>query len=175
MIELLLHSSVTTKLSLSEEEWISVLTLSTKWSFVNLREIAISELESLRSLTPLNKVILGRRCFIPPWVLSGLTEIAGRTEPISNEDAVIMGPTTTATLCRQREFRLQNQYNNLRNRHHNRNFGGWNVVYDDDLLEVSYDNSRKDAPSTVAISSAFAAELRSLTIGEQKLKSNAGM
>ncbi|KAF8190826.1 hypothetical protein BJ912DRAFT_314129 [Pholiota molesta] len=55
LLKALYPISITTKLSLSESEWISVLTLSTKWNFLNSRAIAISELESLQSLTSIKK------------------------------------------------------------------------------------------------------------------------
>jgi hypothetical protein len=149
-----LRSSITTKLSLSESEWISVLTLSTKWNFLNLRAIAISELESLQSLTSIKKITLGRLCFISSWLQSGLTEIVRRTETISNEDAIAMGYTTAIELFRLRELDVQNRYKHY-------------------VYRGGYNNSHSSSMETIG--STFQAELLSLKkAGNRKLQPKPG-
>lgn len=147
-----LRSDVSTKLSLSESEWISVLKLSTKWCFNNLRKIAILELELLNSLTSVNKIVLGRLCSISSWLLAGLTEIADRKESMSDDDIVALDHITAIALLKVRELRLQNKCDELEWRN-----GG-----------AYYYNRWPAFTTTGAISSAFAAELVAVKTEEAK-------
>lgn len=105
-----IRSSVATKLILSESEWISVLKLSTKWRFNNLRQMAISELESFSSLASSNKIVLGRQCFILSWFQSGLTEIVNREETINDDEAIAVDYIMAIELFRCRELRLKSPF-----------------------------------------------------------------
>ncbi|KAF8190808.1 hypothetical protein BJ912DRAFT_964794 [Pholiota molesta] len=107
LLKALYPLALSTKLSLSESEWISILMLSTKWCFKNLRIIAISELESLNSITSVNKIIFGRFCSISSWLLAGLVEIVEREESMSDDDMVALDHITVIALFKLRELRLR--------------------------------------------------------------------
>ncbi|KAF9478129.1 hypothetical protein BDN70DRAFT_67089 [Pholiota conissans] len=106
LLKALYPTSARITLSLSETEWISVLKLSTKWKFENLRKLAITHLDTL---PPLRKIILGRQYFVPTWFLSGLHEMANRNEVIRNHEADQMGHTIAFKLTRLREKKLRNR------------------------------------------------------------------
>jgi len=70
----------TITVSLSKEEWISVLTLASKWRFVHVRIMAVSMLELRHiNLTSIEKICLGRDHSIPSWVIDGFVELVEAT------------------------------------------------------------------------------------------------
>jgi hypothetical protein len=94
--------------SLSEEEWISVLTLATRWRFLRVREIARVVLVHLDTLTSVEKICLGRDLSISSWVVDGFVELV-QAKTIADEDALQIdnGAETTAyKLFRIRELRI---------------------------------------------------------------------
>jgi hypothetical protein len=94
--------------SLSEEEWISVLTLASRWRFLRVREIARVVLIHLDSLTSLEKICLGRNLSIPSWVVDGFVELV-HAATITDEEALqidIGAETTAYKLFRIRELRI---------------------------------------------------------------------
>jgi len=98
------------KLSLSKEEWISVLTLASSWAFPCVREIAKVALEYLGSLTSLEKIYVGRGAYIDSWLIDGLVGLVHATT-ITDEEALKidsgLGAQTTAyKLFRIRELRI---------------------------------------------------------------------
>jgi hypothetical protein len=151
-----LRSALSTKLSLSESEWISILMLSTKWCFKNLRIIAISELEALNSITSVNKIIFGRFCSISSWLLAGLAEIAKREESMSDDDIVALDHITVIALLKVRERRLQTKCDEMEWRIRNM---GYHV-----------DNNGLAGLSMImeAISNAFESELVAVQTEETK-------
>ncbi|KAJ2930149.1 hypothetical protein H1R20_g6957, partial [Candolleomyces eurysporus] len=78
------------ELELSEDEWLSVLKLSTKWFFNGLRKMAIERLEHF-NLNSIEKVQLGKEHFVEEWLLAGYRELAMRYEPITVEEALMIG------------------------------------------------------------------------------------
>ncbi|KAJ2930138.1 hypothetical protein H1R20_g6952, partial [Candolleomyces eurysporus] len=73
-------------LALSKDEWLSVLKLSTRWLFNNLRKKAIEEL-ACSDLGPIEKIQLGKEYNIEAWLLSGCSDLVSREPVISIEDA----------------------------------------------------------------------------------------
>ncbi|KAF6742934.1 hypothetical protein DFP72DRAFT_829228 [Ephemerocybe angulata] len=62
----------------SEEEWISVLKLSTIWGIQKLRDQSI---DKLSGISPLQKVTLGRAYQVRKWLLDGISEcVRGRSK-----------------------------------------------------------------------------------------------
>jgi hypothetical protein len=73
-------------LALSKDEWLSVLKLSTRWLFNDLRKMAIEEL-ARSDLDPIEKIQLGKQYSVEAWLLSGCHELISRDAVISIEDA----------------------------------------------------------------------------------------
>ncbi|RXW20424.1 hypothetical protein EST38_g5413 [Candolleomyces aberdarensis] len=78
------------ELSLSKEEWLSVLKLSTKWFFNGLRTMATETLTQF-SLDPFEKIQLGKEHFIEGWVLAGYRELVMRYEAVTVKEAQMIG------------------------------------------------------------------------------------
>jgi len=109
LMKVLYPKSVSPRLSLSKCEWVSVLKLATKWYFISLRTMAISELERLQELSSVEKVTLGRHLRISSWVIEGFQELVGREIPITDEEAIDLDfnyITTVYKLFRVRELRI---------------------------------------------------------------------
>ena len=96
------------KLSLSKEEWTSILNLASRWRFLRVRETAKVILEHLGSLTPLEKICLGRDLSISSWVIEGFVGLV-QAATITDGEALTLdlGALTTAyKLFRIRELRF---------------------------------------------------------------------
>jgi hypothetical protein len=93
--------------SLSRDEWASVLTWATRWRFLRVREMAKSVLERY-SLTSFKKISLGRKLYIPSWVIDGYVQLVQATTITNNVALQIdSGAETTAyELFRIRELRF---------------------------------------------------------------------
>jgi hypothetical protein len=72
-------------LTLSKDEWLSVLKLSTRWQFNDFRAQAIERLSDY--LDSIEKVQLGKEYNVEAWLLSGCRELVSRESVISIEDA----------------------------------------------------------------------------------------
>lgn len=72
------------------EEWASVLRLASRWSFLELRELAIAELETTAS--PVEKIALARECHVPQWPLNAYADMCTRTRCLSADEAAALGP-----------------------------------------------------------------------------------
>jgi hypothetical protein len=80
--------------------------LASGWRFLRVREMAKSVLERSDCLTSIGKISLGRKLFIPSWVIDGYVELVHATT-ITNEEALDIdsGAETTAyELFRIREL-----------------------------------------------------------------------
>ncbi|KAF8872060.1 hypothetical protein CPB84DRAFT_1800142 [Gymnopilus junonius] len=97
------------QLNLSQEEWVSVLKLSTKWKFLRLREMSKKELDKMPRVESwsLQKVSLGWQLYITSWVSEGLVELARRHDIITEEEALqidLQIPRAACKLYRIREL-----------------------------------------------------------------------
>src|SRR6266511_3584333 len=106
-------SGVSSRLTLSKDEWISVLRLATFWYFLKFRKLAISELDQAGELTPKDKVVYGRKFKIQAWLTAGCMELVGRDETISKEEAIAIDYETTFALFRIREQHLRQPFTNI--------------------------------------------------------------
>jgi len=71
----------------SVEELSSILDLSTRWGFHSIREFSIRR---LNPPTPLQRLILGRKCGIDQWIPLALRELCERPQPLSPDEARVM-------------------------------------------------------------------------------------
>ncbi|RXW13986.1 hypothetical protein EST38_g11868 [Candolleomyces aberdarensis] len=74
------HDFISGTLNLDKEGWIGVLNLSTRWSMKEIRKHAIDELSRV-SLSPMEKIALGREHQVAKWFQDGLTELVSE-DPI---------------------------------------------------------------------------------------------
>ncbi|KAF7296048.1 hypothetical protein MKEN_01419900 [Mycena kentingensis (nom. inval.)] len=89
---------------LSPEEWLSVLSLASKWLFVHPRKLAIDQLSAYAaSCDPVQRVLLGRKHDVSAWIRSGYSELAHRKTSISTQEASQLGLETALTIFRLRE------------------------------------------------------------------------
>ena len=74
-----------------------------------MREVAKTHLESLPDLTSLDRITLGRKVRIAPWVIEGFANMVRREETISDDEAIDIDcdvVTTCYKLFRLRELRI---------------------------------------------------------------------
>jgi hypothetical protein len=86
----------------SEEEWISILKLSTMWEFSYARDLAIKELSG-RAMDPITKVLLARQYSIPKWLLAAYHELVNRKELVSCDEAQQLGLNVAIQIFHIRE------------------------------------------------------------------------
>ncbi|TFK23598.1 hypothetical protein FA15DRAFT_593953, partial [Coprinopsis marcescibilis] len=75
---------------LTKDEWISVLRLSTRWFFGEMREVAIRKLTEME-MDPVDRVCLGKELHIHTWLLTGYEDLVARIEIITEEEAERIG------------------------------------------------------------------------------------
>jgi len=88
--------------NVSEEEWISILKLSTMWEFSYARDLAIKELSG-RAMDPITKVLLARQYSIPKWLLAAYHELVNRKELVSCDEAQQLGLNVAIQIFHIRE------------------------------------------------------------------------
>ncbi|KAI0002273.1 hypothetical protein BJV74DRAFT_741415, partial [Russula compacta] len=71
----------------SFEEWTSILDLSTRWGFTTIRDLAI---RCLKPPTPLQRLLLARKCGVEEWILPALQELCERPLPLTLDEARLM-------------------------------------------------------------------------------------
>ncbi|KAJ2918285.1 hypothetical protein MD484_g2129, partial [Candolleomyces efflorescens] len=98
------------ELTLSKDEWLSVLKLSTQWFFNGLRKMAIEKLTLLLSQSPVEKIQLGKQYSIEAWLVAGYRELVMRYEPTTVEEAELIGLKETIQLTPIRERWIRQNY-----------------------------------------------------------------
>jgi hypothetical protein len=83
----------------------SVLKLSTMWSCLEMRELAIKRIDAtiVSRWPPAKLVLFGRRYFVDSWVRIGYRIFVIRNGAISDEEANEIGPLQCLRLMRLRE------------------------------------------------------------------------
>jgi hypothetical protein len=69
------------------EEWASILDLSTRWGFTDIRDLA---LRCMEPPNPLQRLVLARKYSIERWINLALLELCKRQEPLSLDEARLM-------------------------------------------------------------------------------------
>ncbi|TFK45013.1 hypothetical protein BDQ12DRAFT_594672 [Crucibulum laeve] len=87
-------------------EWISILRLSTRWSFSGLSTEAIKHLSVLIS-DPVEKLVLGQECAIPEWFSWALDVLCTREEPFTDEEGRRVGLEVVMAVAKERENRVK--------------------------------------------------------------------
>ncbi|TFK23603.1 hypothetical protein FA15DRAFT_670319 [Coprinopsis marcescibilis] len=91
---------------ISEEGWLSILRLSTKWYFNDLRKTAIDKLqEYVTRMGPIERIGLAKELSFAPWLSSAYKEIVTRPESVTVGVAREVGWEIAIQLCAMREKR----------------------------------------------------------------------
>jgi hypothetical protein len=85
------------------EEWTSILKLAHQWDFIEVKALAIRELENLR-IPALQKIVIYQTYGVDrKYLQAAFTALAVRDEPISVEEGRELGLETALQLARARE------------------------------------------------------------------------
>ncbi|KAJ2930148.1 hypothetical protein H1R20_g6948, partial [Candolleomyces eurysporus] len=93
--------------SITYDEWVSVLKLSTKWNFNKLRKEAIGKLDDHKKLSTIERIKLADEHHISSWLIQGYKTLVQRTPGITETEAEQIGWRAAIKLCGLRERRLQ--------------------------------------------------------------------
>jgi len=89
----------------SLDQWISLLSISTRFQLDRIRRRSISEIESHNPQPgAVDKVVLAIRHSVEHWLIPAYCDICERTEPLTDQEAEKLGAVTTARLARAREL-----------------------------------------------------------------------
>lgn len=87
-----------------QEEWISVLKLSTLWEFDHIRDKAITEVsKQWRKSAILDKIALARKCKVSRWLLEGYVELVKQEQPPAENEVDALGYVAVYRIFRLRE------------------------------------------------------------------------
>ncbi|KAJ3537613.1 hypothetical protein NMY22_g5526 [Coprinellus aureogranulatus] len=89
--------STSTELKFSKPEWLTILTLSTRWRFLEFRKLAIANLDA-EMTGPVEMIIVGRREYVSKWVKAGYEKLVMKKEVISEEESSAIGYQTAVRL-----------------------------------------------------------------------------
>ena len=90
-------------------DWIALLSISTRYVFDKIRDMAIQELTK-RPLDPVKRITLAEQFNVPQWLSTALVELTKRPEPVSDADAEVLGMRTVVRIARAREQVRQRGY-----------------------------------------------------------------
>ncbi|TFK23527.1 hypothetical protein FA15DRAFT_463291 [Coprinopsis marcescibilis] len=91
---------------ITEEGWLSILRLSTKWYFNDLRKTAVDKLKDyIARMCPVERIKLAKELTFAPWLSSGYKELVTRSERVTVEVAREIGWEIAIDLCAMREGR----------------------------------------------------------------------
>ncbi|KAG6864671.1 hypothetical protein C0991_007946 [Blastosporella zonata] len=93
--------------TLSDDDWVSVLELSTKWMMLDIRAMAVTYLTSSRMVSS-DRVLLGRKYSVLQWLRSGYIAMAGSARLLA-ANAEKIGKESTVRLYRAREKAWKSQ------------------------------------------------------------------
>ncbi|KAG6902119.1 hypothetical protein C0995_004065 [Termitomyces sp. Mi166 len=102
LLKLLYPMSFTLTRTLSDDEWISVLKVSTRWIMLDIRRMAIEHLTHA-SLPLADRIILARECSIISWLRSAYLELVSQLSSHDEHTTETIGLETTFKLHRARE------------------------------------------------------------------------
>ncbi|GLB38934.1 hypothetical protein LshimejAT787_0600960 [Lyophyllum shimeji] len=114
LLRLMYPLPLTSTRTLSDDEWVSVLKLSTKWAMLDVRRMAIDHLTSA-TMSPADRVVLARTYSVVEWLRSAYLTLAKDPTSISPEDASKIGLEPVFKLHRAREYMLNSAYAKVTN------------------------------------------------------------
>ncbi|KAG8943590.1 hypothetical protein FRC03_002431 [Tulasnella sp. 419] len=88
--------------SVSLEQWKAILHLATMWEYKVLRDYAIAKIERFK-LPPKDMIPLAASCRVEKWFKPAYIELCTQNDPLTAEDAELLGIALFAILCKIRE------------------------------------------------------------------------
>ncbi|OAX42256.1 hypothetical protein K503DRAFT_683751 [Rhizopogon vinicolor AM-OR11-026] len=85
------------------EEWIKLLSISTRYSMERIRTRALQELEYIPPLDPIRRIALARKYDVREWLLPSYVTICLRRQPLNVLEAVELGLETMVLIAMARE------------------------------------------------------------------------
>ncbi|KEP48686.1 hypothetical protein V565_118080 [Rhizoctonia solani 123E] len=82
---------------------VSALKIASRYKYLDLRQYVIDELEKSHNLSAIRRIQLSNRFSIPEWEISACAELCRRPQPISAEEANILGMQRFVDISRIRE------------------------------------------------------------------------
>lgn len=102
----------------TQDEWTSILDLSTRWECADIRALAVRELQKL-PVSPVDTVILSRRFDISGrWTLAAYAALCQRPDALSLEEASCLGLETMVRIAQLREQIQRGAPGPVRPKHH---------------------------------------------------------
>ncbi|KAF6747361.1 hypothetical protein DFP72DRAFT_608785 [Ephemerocybe angulata] len=96
--------TTSTLTTFTSEEWRAILEVSTTLHHNGYRKLALRHLDGTGTLTDTELVKLGRRAYVPQWVLAGYRALVKRRAPLSKEEYYDIGVKTAGTLMNIRRI-----------------------------------------------------------------------
>jgi hypothetical protein len=88
--------------SLTQENWVDLLDITTRYGCENIRNRAIRELE-LFQIDPVKKIVLSENYDVVKWLKDAYVQLCTRSEPLEVAEAELLGIVTTVKLGEARE------------------------------------------------------------------------
>jgi len=85
-------------LSMKQEQWVSVLKLSSIWIMKEIRQYAIDRLSTDVVLSPIEKILLARAYRVPAWLEEAVTSLATSISKPTLDDLATLGWETAARI-----------------------------------------------------------------------------
>ena len=92
-----------TPISISVNHLTNLLSISTRFDFERIRQLAISRLERLQILDPIEKIVLAVKHDIPQWLAPAYEALCQRPNPLNEGEARKIGWTKAVLVARARE------------------------------------------------------------------------
>jgi hypothetical protein len=94
--------------NISLDEWISLLSISTRFNFDKVRQRAIREIDSSEryrgQLSPVDKIVLAKKFGVPSWLDPCYEALRDRPSGLNDEEAENLGAKTTNHIWKMREL-----------------------------------------------------------------------
>ncbi|EAU91897.1 hypothetical protein CC1G_04664 [Coprinopsis cinerea okayama7 len=103
LLRVMFPSSVGQEETLNAEEWEGVLKLADMWQMEYFKTRAISKLREILFRDPATRIVHSRKYNIDEWLLPAYEQLVTRSDPITIEEANLIGLETTLKLCAIRE------------------------------------------------------------------------
>lgn len=91
------------------EDWIALLSISTRYDFERIRDMAIQEL-STKVFDPIKKITLADKHNVPQWLSAAYVDLCKRPEPLTEQEAEELGLKTVVRVARARELVREKKY-----------------------------------------------------------------
>lgn len=97
-------------LRMRASEWSDALHIATMWRFEKLRKYIIKRIDEAGDMyTPLEHILMARRCRVGKWLLPAYMSLCTRDEPISEQEGHALGMSILVGLWNAKErFRGEN-------------------------------------------------------------------